>query len=236
MRIFTFLLLFNVCALIWAESTPEWLIPLREAVYEQKLNSEEVRPIYQRARRAAHDNLSGAPLNVALSRCEYLMGRVLDYEKQNDRALTYYEEGKKFAEKAIEIRPSAEAWVMVAENLSHIIPLRNWTYTLANGLDVEKFSKNALALNKRNAAAQIMIAARWVYAPAMFRDLPKGIDMMQKVLTEGDLDKDDYFNVYVGIGYGNIQQKNNSQARSWLLKALEIYPTNKYAAELLSGL
>jgi Tfp pilus assembly protein PilF len=48
------------------------------------------------------------------------------------------------------------------------------------------------------------------------------------------MDKDDAFNVYTAIAYGYIQQKKFNDARPWLLKALEIYPSNKYAAELLA--
>jgi tetratricopeptide (TPR) repeat protein len=58
--------------------------------------------------------------------------------------------------------------------------------------------------------------------------------MMQAILVNGDMEKDDLFNVHLAIGYAYIQQKKYGEARPWLLKSLEIYPTNKFAAEQLA--
>jgi tetratricopeptide (TPR) repeat protein len=130
--------------------------------------------------------------------------------------------------------PSSQAWLTLAENLSQACSLGPWTYTVANGLNVEKFAKNALSYNRRNAAAQYLIAARWVFAPSPFSNHKKGIEMMQAIFNDGDMEKDDHFNVYSAIGYAYIQQKKYGEARPWLQKALEIYPTNKYIAEQLA--
>jgi len=104
---------------------------------------------------------------------------------------------------------------------------------LANGLSVEKYAKNALTFNSRNAAAQYIIAARWVYAPSPFNNFNRGIEMMKAIITNGDMEKDDRFNVFVSIGYTYVQQKKYADARQWLQRALNVYPSNKFAAELL---
>ena len=213
---------------------PDWFLPLREAVYEQQLSADQIFPIYQNISKIAQENLSGEALNVMLSRSEYMMGRAYQFEGRNQEAADRYSEGIVFAEKALDIRKSAEAWQMLAENISQSCAVRGTAYAMANGLKVERYSKNALALNKRNAAAQYMIAARWVYAPAPFHNYRRGIDMMTAILTEGDMDKDDRFNVYSAIGYALIQQKKHTDARPWIQRALEIYPTNKYALGLIS--
>jgi tetratricopeptide (TPR) repeat protein len=222
------------CVGLWAENLPEWLIPLREAVYEQKLNVDEIRPLYLAAKTAANENLSGVALDLALSRCEYFMGRAFQYYKRNNEAFTCFQEGIKFAEKAVAAAPSADAWVMWEENLSQSCAVGTVSYAMANGLNVEKYAKNALALNSRNAAAQIIVASRWVYAPAPFHNHKRGIEMMTDVLTKGDMEKDDRFNVNSAIGYAYIQQKKYADARPWLLKSLEIYPSNQFIAELLA--
>jgi len=222
------------CVGLWAENLQEWLIPLREAVYEQKLDVENIKPLYFSAKIAANTNCSGAVLDLALSRCEYFMGRAFQYYKRNGEALTHYLEGIKFAEKAAAASPSAEAWVMQAENLSQSCAVGTVAYAMANGLNVEKFAKNALALNSRNAAAQYLVAARWVFAPAPLNNIRKGIEMMTDILEKGDMEKDDRFNVNSAIGYAYVQQKKYADARPWLLKSLEIYPSNKFAAELLN--
>ena len=236
MRKLTLFLLINVCSLVGAENIPDWIIPLRDAVYEQKLTSDEIRPLYQAAKRASNTRLTGSALNAALSRCEYFMGRALTWEKQNDRAISYYAEGMKLAEKAIDIEPSAEAWLIRSENLSQTCSLRSWAYAMANGLDVEKYARKALEFNKAYAAAYYLCAARWVYAPKPFDDVPKGIEMMHQILKDTKPDKDDLFNVYSSIGYGHMLRKNNDEARTWFLKSLEVYPTNKYVTDLLKNL
>jgi len=221
------------CVGLWAENLPEWLIPLREAVYEQKLDADQIKPLYVAAKTAANENLYGAALDLALSRCEYFMGRAFQYYKKNNEAFARYIEGIKLAEKSLAAEPGAEAWVMRAENLSQACAVGTVGYAMANGLNVEKFAKNALALNSRNAAARIIVAARWVYAPAPFNNLKKGIEMMSDIPDKSDMEKDDSFNVNIAIGYAYVQQKKYADARPWLLKSLEIYPSNKFAAELL---
>jgi tetratricopeptide (TPR) repeat protein len=58
--------------------------------------------------------------------------------------------------------------------------------------------------------------------------------MMEAIIKEADMQKDDEFNVYSSIGYAYIQQKKYSEAKPWLLKSLEVYPSNKYIQTLLS--
>jgi len=221
------------CVGLWAENLQEWLIPLREAIYEQKLDADNIKPLYFAAKTAADENCSGAELDLALSRCEYFMGRAFQYYKRNNEAFAHYMEGIKFAEKALESAPSADAWVMRAENLSQSCAVGSVAYAIKNGLNVEKFAKNALALNSRNAAAQYLVASRWVFAPAPFSNHKRGIEMMTDILEKGDMEKDDNFNVNSAIGYAYVQQKKFADAKPWLLKSLEIYPSNRYAAELL---
>jgi tetratricopeptide (TPR) repeat protein len=234
MRVFWALLLMTAGCALWGEALPEWLVPLREAIYEQKLKADEIGPLYRAAQTSAREQSSGTALDLALSRCEYFMGRALQYEERNNEARVHYNEGMRLAEKALAVEPSVEGWLIRAENLSQACALGPLSFTMSNGLNVEKFAKNALAINSRNAAAQFIVAARWVYAPAPFNNHKRGIEMMQAILTNGDLEKDDLFNVNLAIGYAYIQQKKYAEARPWLLKSLEIYPTNKYAAELLA--
>jgi tetratricopeptide (TPR) repeat protein len=235
----TLVLLLLVCAPgVFAEILPDWFVPLREAVYEQQLKTDEILPLYRETTDRVRLTLSGAALYVMLSRCEYMMGRAYQYEERKNEAALCYSEGMNWAEKALEQNASAQtqaaAWQMLAENLSQSCAVRPASYAIANGLKVEKYAKNALALDSRNAAAQIMIAARWVYAPAPFHNYSKGIQMMNAILTEGDMDKDDRFNVYTAIGYVYVQQKKYADARPWLQRSLEIYPTNKYVQSLLA--
>ena len=232
MRKLAFLLLLTAGSAAWG--LPEYLEPLREAIYEQVLNADEIVPMYRAAMATAQSQHSGTALDIALSRCEYFMGRAFQFEKRNEEARVHFREGMRFAEQAIAVTPGSDAWLILTENLSQDCSLGPWTYAISNGLNVEKFAKNALTYNNRNAAAQYIIASRWVYAPAPLHNHKKGIEMMQAIFNDGDLEKDDLFNVNLAIGYAYIQQKKFIDARPWLLKALEVYPSNKFAAELLA--
>jgi len=233
--IFLFLFLM-VQGSLFAQTLPVWFIPLREAIYEQQLTADQIVPIYREVSARASASLSGASQLIMLSRCEYMMGRAYLYEERKNEANARFTEGMSYAQRALDIQQSAEAWVMLAENLSQACIVRPTSFAIANGLNVEKYSKNALAINSRNAAASIMIASRWVYAPSPFHNYRRGIEMMTAVLNSCDLEKDDWFNTYVAIGYAYVKLRNNEQARPWLLRALEIYPTNKYARTLIPGL
>jgi len=226
-----FLLLVGVPAS--GETLPEWFIPLREAIYEQQLTADEIAPLYRDVSNKAKMSLSGATQYIMLSRCEYMMGRAYQYEEKKDEAAAHFSEGITWAEKAIEAQASAEAWQMMAENISQSCAVRSVSYAMANGLKVEKYAKNALAIDSKNAAAQIMIAARWVYAPSPFHNYKKGIEMMSAIPGESNMEKDDMFNVYLAIGYAYLQQKKYTEAKSWLSKSLEVYPANKYVQTLL---
>ena len=238
---FTIVIILHSSGLLWAENAlikanlSEWLVPLREAIYEQKLKADEIKPIYIEALAASREKCSGTALDLALSRCEYLMGRAFQFEKRNDEAFVHYSEGMRLAESVTKTAPGDEAWVLLTESLSQSCAIRSVAYAMANGLNVDKYAKNALAINNRNAAAQYIVAARWIFAPSPFSNHKRGIEMMKEIFDNGDMDKDDLFNVYSAIGYGYIQQKKYDEAQPWLMKSLEIYPTNQYAAELLGA-
>jgi tetratricopeptide (TPR) repeat protein len=219
-----------------AEILPEWYIPLREAIYEQQLTADEIVPIYREISGRARNSLSGVAQFIALSRCEYMMGRAYLYEERKNEAAARFSDGMNFAQRALDIQESAEAWVMLAENLSQSCVVRSVSFAMANGLNVERYARNALAINSRNAAARIMIASRWVYAPSPLNNYRRGIEMMSAILNECDMEKDDMFNIYSAIGYAYVQLRNSAQARLWLARSLEIYPTNRYVQSLLARL
>jgi tetratricopeptide (TPR) repeat protein len=214
-------------------SYPGYFLSLRDAVYAQELNADEIVPLYRDALEKARGSLAGQELHIMLSRCEYMMGRAYQYEERKTEAAARYEEGISWAEKALEAGESAEAWRMLAENISQSCAVKPVSYAMANGLKVERYAKNALELDPRNAGALYMIAARWVFAPSPFNNYKRGIQMMEDIITQGAMEQDDRFNVYSAIGYAYFQQKKYTEAKPWFLKSLEIYPTNKFVRDLL---
>jgi len=217
-----------------AEILPEWQLSLREAVMGHTLSADEIKPLYARAAAEAGRSLTGVSLDLSLSRSELLMGQTLLDEERNEEARPHFAEGLRLAQRAQETVNSAEAWVLMSENISRLCQIGPLSYTMANGLNVEKWARNALALDPRNAAAQRLIASRWVFGPGPLGNPRRGIEMMMAILENGDMGKDDFFNVYSAIGYGYIQLRRHADARPWLLRALELYPANRFANGLLA--
>ena len=221
-----------------AEELPEWYTPLRDAVYSQILSSREIAGIYTTTRERAEKELQGTALSVMFSRCEYMMGRSLVYEEKKDEARAHFERGFDYAQESLDRQPSPEGWQMLSENISWLCTLRSTAWVMANGTKVEKYAKNALELDPGNTAAHYLIAARYVYAPAPFHNYRRGIRMMSAIIDDFNyrLHRDDRFNVYSSIGYALNQQKKYEDAKTWFVKALEIYPDNKYVRGLLAKL
>ena len=238
-------LLAGLCGALQALPLPDWYIPLRDAIYEQKLNADGVAPLYRAAKQRAEQTLSGSGLQLMLSRCEYMMGRALQYDERKREAADCYARGIDFAQKGLDSAGdaalsanSAGLYQMLAENISQSCAVRSTAWVMANGLKVEEYSKKALEADPENIAALYMIAARWVFAPSPFNDLKKGLTMMQAIANDhrerrSPVDSDDdRFNVYSAIGYAFYQQKKYGEAKQWFDKALLVYPSNKYVGEL----
>jgi len=223
-----------VVSVLSAQVLPEWQLALREAVMGHTLSADQIKSLYDRAVTEARRSLSGVNLDLALSRSELLMGQALLDEERNTEARPHFAEGLRLAQRAQESLNIAEAWVLMSENISRLAQIGPLTYTMANGLNVERWARNALAIEPRNAAAQRLIASRWVFAPGILGNPRRGIEMMLAILENADMGKDDFFNVYSAIGYAYIELRRPAEAKPWLLRALELYPNNRFANGLLA--
>jgi tetratricopeptide (TPR) repeat protein len=229
------------------ERMPAWMLPLRDAVYAQNIDTKAGAALYEDAVRGARASLSGAAQNTALARIEYYMGRL--YEDAGDKAgaAASYDRGIEFAKQAQAVlgtgaapgtaaksQEAAETWVIWAMNLGNNCTVKPTAYMFANGLNVEKYAKNCLAIDAGNIEARYLLASRWAYAPSPFGDYPKGVKMLQEILAdEAAMEADQIFNVYGGIAYAYYQQKKYDEADTWAKKALALYPTSKFAKGLL---
>ena len=234
-RAFAPLLLAAICASLQAERSPEWMLPLRDAVYGQSLAADEVRSLYLEASAAAWRNTAGACRYLTLSRAEYLMGRSLFSEGRTAKARAHFRDGMALAETAARMAPGADAWALRAKNLAWFGRTGTRAFAISASVNVERFAKNALEFDSRNAAAQYLAAAHWVFAPRPFANIRRGMEMMKAIPESADMDRGDLFNVAMAIGWAHIRQGRHDEARPWILKALEVFPTNGSAAGLLEA-
>jgi tetratricopeptide (TPR) repeat protein len=221
--------------LVRAGETPAWFTPLRDAVFAQTLKAEAIAPLYRETVKRTETGLSGRERDAMLSRCELMMGKSFQLDERNGEALVCYEKGITLAEQSIAAGPTPEAYEMLSANIGQACMLKPRSWVMANGLKVEQNAKKALALNPRNAACQYMVASRWVFGPGIFGNPQRGIAEMEAILNgAADLGKDDFFNIYSAIGYAYIRLKKTQDALPWIRKSLDLYPTNKFARDLLA--
>jgi tetratricopeptide (TPR) repeat protein len=203
---------------------------LRDAVY----NSETLISIeasYQDAvGRLDTVSLPEAERKLWRSRIEYMVARGYQANEDKTRSVTHYESGLSSLDALAPDQISSESWRMTSECISQLCLLKKVGWVVVNGPKVATYAEKALALNPKNAAAQVIIAAARIYPPAMFGGNPKrGIELMKEALSLGTAEKDDLFNIYSGIGLAYGKLKDTAEARRWLEMALELYPRNSYA-------
>jgi len=221
--------------------TPPWLESFRDAVFGQNITVAEADLLFREADRQARLNLDGTALYTALSRCEYLLGRVYQDNNRKDEACSLFEKSIKLAEESLTRSDGAadtvkaEAYEMIASNIGHLCMLKSTAWVMANGLKVEENAKKALRFDGRNARALYMIASRWAFGPGIFGDAKRGITELEAILNgQADIEKDSYFNIYSALGYANMRLNRDQEALTWVRKSLAEYPTNKYALDLQS--
>jgi tetratricopeptide (TPR) repeat protein len=85
---------------VYAGELSELIIPLREAVYEQILDTNEPCSFYEDAKEKLKDFLSGPALYSAFSRCEYLIGLTYQNNERKNEAARHYQKGIEWAQKS----------------------------------------------------------------------------------------------------------------------------------------
>jgi len=60
-------------------------------------------------------------------------------------------------------------------------------------------------------------------------DPEEGIQIMQKALAAGTAERDDLFNIYLGLGLAYGKLKKHQAEQEWLLQALQLYSRNIFA-------
>ncbi|MDR0383443.1 MAG: hypothetical protein LBH50_05595 [Spirochaetaceae bacterium] len=223
-------------AVIFAQSLPDQVARFRDEVYMCSGDAASLARLGNDVEERIKGELSGTELSNALSFCEYLIGKAYQNENNGTEAAARYQSGLDYAAASVKANPTADGYRMMADNMSQLCTLKSTAWVIANGSKVASYANKGLGYNPRNAACAYMIAARWVYAPAPFSNVRKGINEMQDILSgKYDLEKDDYFNVYYSLAYAYNRLKQPDNVKPWLDKALAIYPSNQDALQLRQG-
>lgn len=213
-------------------------ITLRDAMYNSDTSADGLLPLQQKAKESANSLFTDDKLYIALSRCEYIMGRAYSYEENKEMAETYYDKGEALAKKALDIKETAPALLMWAENISQNCSVKGVSYAISMGTKVQGLAKDVIKMDPKNGAALYMDSCQHVYAPSPFHNFKKGIKELTALYEDksNNYQKDDLFNITSGIGYGYMKKKDYEDARYWFNKSLEYYPGNKFVKGLLNDI
>jgi tetratricopeptide (TPR) repeat protein len=203
---------------------------LRNAVYNSE-SLQQIESLYARGLQAlCAADLPARERFYRQSRLEHLLVRSYIASGDRKRATEHCERGLALIEEAMVEGCFSEGWRMKGELLGQLCLLRDVGFLLANGLKAESCAREALRLDPGNAAAQVIVASRKIYPPALFGGNPRlGIALMRKAMEMAPIDPADLFDIYSGLGQAYWKLKDFADARHWLAKALELFPGNAFA-------
>lgn len=160
---------------------------------------------------------------------EYMMARAWHAAGNNDRAGEHYDRALAAVEQSLGLRRSSEGLRLQSETISQLCLVRGLGYTILNGPRVAPLANEALELNPDNGKAIVILASARVYPPAIFGGNPReGIRLMEEALTKPDIETDDRFNIYSGIGIAYDKLGDRARALRYLERARAIYPGNGF--------
>ncbi len=205
---------------------------LRDAAYDQ---SEPIARTRERYRIAADLAAADSPGELLrrrrLARVEYAAGRAEQAAGNLDVATRHYESSLGWARALLELGPDSDGHRIKAEAVSQMCLTRGAAYLLAHGRSVLRCAAEAIALDERNGGARIIIAASKIYPPPVFGGDPRrGMDLLKLCLAMPDIEKDDLFNIYCGMGVACAKLRQPEEAARWFELARGLYPGNRFVA------
>lgn len=153
-------------------------------------------------------------------------------------AASHFDKTILLAGNALKIRSGSDAYLILTMGISSNCTVKNTSYIFLNGLKVSSYAKKAIEKNPSNTTAYYYQYAQDIYAPAFFANYTRGLNKMQEFFNNSSLAKEN-FDIYfftTAIAYACSKLKDYSTAIYWYKKALEIYPKNNYALQMLSQL
>jgi tetratricopeptide (TPR) repeat protein len=242
------------------EKADEIIYDLREIVFQQDLNDEEIKKQYELFKSDLNVlNLDEEEFYYYNSMIEYWMGRayqsfdvtqtVIDHHllirkgkylklrsfyTAPEKAISHYETALEYIDEYIKLHPDSTGYHQYSEIQAELILLKPASYVLTHGMAVKRTLKKSLKLDPKNVKAFIADGASDIYTPAKYGgDYEAGIERLKSALKMEGADREDFFNIYTHIAYGLIVNGRHTEAIDWLKKAENIYPGNIYLSGLM---
>ncbi len=168
-----------------------------------------------------------------LAKVEFVVGELEEASGEKRAAVRAFTESGRWAEQALKCnKRSSDAHRILADSYMRLMDYHGTLYMMSKGPEAMKLLNKAISLDKKNYAAFNSLATYYLNAPAIGGgSVDKGIEGLRKALESTD--EHDNFLSYLWLGYAYRQAKKGEEARSYFLKALEIYPHSSWANEWL---
>ncbi|MDE7290853.1 MAG: tetratricopeptide repeat protein [Treponemataceae bacterium] len=146
-----------------------------------------------------------------------------------------FDKAIEYGHAALEIKKGSDAYSIISHSISANCTAKNWTYILGNALKVRSYAKKAVSADYSNGTAQFLVVAQDVYAPWPIGKVRSGRKKMISILKDKyvRVEDQDTLLICAAIGYSYFKQKKWNQAIEWYNKALEVYPYNYSAHQML---
>lgn len=225
--IFLILTSFSLYSQIGNKTIDKWLNA--ELTHSEfiKINQQEVIKINDKDYLSAID-LSKIYMNIGLAW----------YRLNNkDESIKNLEIARKYAQKSLDLKETAEGWRLLADNGSYIMIQKGITYIIRNSGKVHNQALKALELDNNNPRAALINAQGLINTPkALGGNKKEGISILQELATRKDLSNEDLFYINIALTQALKSIKEIESAKSVIKKALRIYPNNTHANDLLKTL
>lgn len=231
--------------------------PLRDAVYGHTLNETQIRALHQvTLERIAVEIETTEDECYARALANYYLGRFYQalktrrkmaayaadlragrylalkgYYQERDSAMAAYREARIDAECYLKFVPGAEAHRLYGEILGQMLFLGDIGDVFEIGTKARKNVRIALDIDPSLTKARIQEASRLAYSPARYGGDPdEARKMYRRILRDGEVDREDLFNIYGGFAMASFMEEQDEDALYWFEEALDIYPGNVFSA------
>jgi tetratricopeptide (TPR) repeat protein len=165
------------------------------------------------------------------------LGQVYFNNERKKDSIKELEVAIDYADSALREKESADLWRVKSEAGSIIMLQKGVSYIIRNSKKVNEYALKSVAIDNNNIKAQIIIANGLINAPKVFGgNLELGLKQLNQLTSSIIISREDKFNCFIALSTAYKRDKKNRLAEEMCKKALEIYPENLRAKELLSSI
>lgn len=168
------------------------------------------------------------------ARFALLRGQVYFEQENKRKSISELEICLSLAEESATIEAFSDSWRIMSEASSLLMLQKGMFYIIANFSTGQDQAKTALSIDPENARASLVIAQFLCNAPSIAGgDMDDGIQILSKLSIRTDLIDEDLFYVLLTLSQSQYKNKQVDDALVSCRRAMEIFPGNETARQLL---